>query len=69
MVKQMMVMGKLYQFCGQSHQFKIISPTLMRFYNLRGILTYSRETQIEDERGAWQEVSNANPNLWESLLP
>ena len=65
MTKQMMVMGKLYQFYGQSHQFKIISPTLMRFYNFRGILIYSWETQIEDERGAWQEVSNASANLRE----
>lgn len=52
----MVVMDKIYQYQGQTHQFYLAAPTSMRFYNLHGILVYQWETQIVEEQGAWQEV-------------
>jgi len=54
------ILGKAYQFHGQSHMFHRISPTLSRFYTKKGIFLYAWEARTPDEVGAWQEIGYYN---------
>jgi len=52
----MVIYDKTYQYLGQSHQFQIISPTLARFYDIRGKFLFDRGTRDITKQGAWQEI-------------
>ncbi len=57
------ILDKTYQYLGQSHQFQLISPTLSRFYDIRGKFLFDWEAITPEEQGAWQEIGDSEYNI------
>ncbi len=52
------ILGKTYEFRGQSHQFHLADSTSSRFYDKHGIIVYQWSARTPEEIGSWQEIGD-----------